>query len=97
MGKRRLARCADAYGVLRVPMPAVLVVLSCVVLTLEVLETKIFAYSLENNLMFVVVGIVLLGFGAGGTALCMRKQLGDVRSLVDAIAIAVAERNKRPT
>ncbi len=63
-------------------MPAVLLVLSCVVLTLEVLETKIFAYCLANNLIFVVVGLALLGFGAGGTALSLRRELGDPRRLV---------------
>ncbi|MHC4516758.1 MAG: hypothetical protein ACYS5W_24120, partial [Planctomycetota bacterium] len=63
-------------------MPLTLFLLSTIVLTLEVLETKIFAYSLENNLIFLVVGVVLLGFGAGGTVLSLRKELGDPVPLV---------------
>ncbi|MBK8978520.1 MAG: hypothetical protein IPM29_21695 [Planctomycetes bacterium] len=63
-------------------MPLILFLLSAVVLTLEVLETKIFAYSLENSLIFLVVGVVLLGFGAGGSVLAMRRQLGEPRRLV---------------
>ena len=60
-------------------MPLILFALSALVLTLEVLETKIFAYSLENSLIFLVIGTVLLGFGAGGSALALRKELGDPR------------------
>jgi len=63
-------------------MPLTLFLLSTIVLTLEVLETKIFAYSLENNQIFLVVGVVLLGFGAGGTVLSLRKELGDPVVLV---------------
>jgi hypothetical protein len=65
-------------------MSVVLFLLSGIVLTLEVLETKIFAYSLENNLIFVVVAIVLLGFGAGGTVLSLRAHMGEPRRLVRA-------------
>jgi len=71
-------------------MPFILLVLSCVVLTLEVLETKIFAYCLANSLMFVVIGLALLGFGAGGTALALRKKLGDPRPTVRASLLATA-------
>ncbi|MHC5064262.1 MAG: spermine/spermidine synthase domain-containing protein [Planctomycetota bacterium] len=63
-------------------MSWILAALSCLVLSLEVLETKIFAYSLDNTLIFLVVGVVLLGFGSGGSVLAMRKELGDCRSLV---------------
>ncbi|MEY2982283.1 MAG: hypothetical protein RL562_2510 [Planctomycetota bacterium] len=63
-------------------MPLILFVLSCLVLTLEVLETKIFAYSLENSLIFLVVGVVLLGFGSGGSVLSLRRELGDPRPVV---------------
>ena len=63
-------------------MPLILFVLSCLVLTLEVLETKIFAYSLENSLLFLVVGVVLLGFGSGGSVLSLRRELGDPRPVV---------------
>jgi SAM-dependent methyltransferase len=71
-------------------MPLILFVLSSLVLSLEVLETKIFAYSLENSLIFLVVGVVLLGFGAGGTALSLRRELGDVRTLVRGNLLAMA-------
>jgi hypothetical protein len=63
-------------------MPLVLLLLSCLVLALEVLETKIFAYSLENGLIFLVVGVVLLGFGAGGSVLSLKAEMGDPRRLV---------------
>lgn len=63
-------------------MPLILFVLSFVVLSLEVLETKIFAYSLANNLIFLVIGVVLLGFGAGGTWLSLKPKLEDPRPLV---------------
>ena len=35
-----------------------LFLLSALVLTVEVLETKIFAYSLANNMIFLVIGAV---------------------------------------
>ncbi len=63
-------------------MAVILFVLSFLVLTLEVLETKIFAYSLANHLIFLVVGVVLLGFGAGGTALSLKRKLEAPRPLV---------------
>lgn len=63
-------------------MPLILLALSCLVLTLEVLETKIFAYSLENSLIFLVVGVVLLGFGAGGSVLSLKREIGDPSRLV---------------
>ncbi|MEO0479172.1 MAG: hypothetical protein AAF196_06805 [Planctomycetota bacterium] len=63
-------------------MPLILFILSALVLGLEVLETKIFAHSLENSLIFLVVGVVLLGFGAGGSILSLRKELPEVRPLV---------------
>lgn len=71
-------------------MPAILLIFSAVVLTLEVLETKIFAYCLANSLMFVVIGLALLGFGAGGTALSLRRQLGDPVQLVRKALLATA-------
>ena len=62
-------------------MPVILFFLSALVLTLEVLETKIFAYSLANNLIFLVVGIVLLGFGAGERSCpCARRSMTRGRS-----------------
>lgn len=63
-------------------MPLILLALSCLVLTLEVLETKIFAYSLENSLIFLVVGVVLLGFGAGGSVLALKREIGDPTPIV---------------
>jgi hypothetical protein len=63
-------------------MPLILLALSCLVLTLEVLETKIFAYSLENSLIFLVVGVVLLGFGSGGSVLSLKREIGDPRPIV---------------
>ena len=71
-------------------MPLILFCLSALVLTLEVLETKIFAYSLSNNLIFLVVGVVLLGFGAGGTVLSLRKTFDNPRPLVRKCLICCA-------
>lgn len=71
-------------------MSAVLLALSWMLLTVEVLETKIFAYCLANNLIFVVVGVALLGFGAGGSALSVRRELGDPRGLVRGSLFATA-------
>ena len=67
-------------------MAVILFVLSFLVLTLEVLETKIFAYSLANHQIFLVVGVVLLGFGAGGTALSLKRKLEAPRPLVDGVS-----------
>src|SRR5215831_12414029 len=41
--------------------------LSAAALTLEVLLTKFLAYSVSALLIYVVLGVALLGFGAGGT------------------------------
>lgn len=46
-------------------LPLALVSLS--VLALEVLLTKIISYSVSTDLLYVVLGIALLGFGAAGT------------------------------
>ncbi len=71
-------------------MPFLLFALSALVLALEVLETKIFAYSLENSLLFLVVGVVLLGFGAGGSVVALRKELGDIRRSLRSYLFAAA-------
>src|SRR5262245_20028130 len=41
--------------------------LSAAALALEVLLTKFLAYSVSALLIYVVLGVALLGFGAGGT------------------------------
>ncbi|MCC6673429.1 MAG: hypothetical protein IT458_20390 [Planctomycetes bacterium] len=63
-------------------MPFVLFALSFLLLTLEVLETKVFAYSLENNLLFVVIAMALLGIGAGGSLVALRRRLDEPAAVV---------------
>lgn len=49
-----------------------LVLISAAGLGLEVLLTRLLSYSLSANLVYVVLGIALLGFGAGGTLVSLR-------------------------
>jgi spermidine synthase len=48
-----------------------LFVLSAALLTLEVLQTRLFAYSLDTFLFYGAVGVTLLGLGASGTLLSL--------------------------
>ena len=48
-----------------------LFVVSAAILAIEVLHTRIFAYSLDSLLIYAAVGVALLGIGASGTALAL--------------------------
>ena len=52
-------------------MRRVLFGVSVLLLTLEVLQTKLFAFSLDPSLFYVAIGVALLGFGSGGTLLAL--------------------------
>ncbi len=49
--------------------------ISATILTLQVLQTKIFAYSLDPITIYLAIGICLLGLGASGTVLALRKPI----------------------
>jgi hypothetical protein len=57
------------------PDPAVLPLgaLSAVVLGLEVFESRLVAYSVQVVVLYAVLGIALLGFGAAGSLVAMRR------------------------
>ena len=46
--------------------------LSAIVLGLEVLQSRLVAYSVQNVMIYAVVGIALLGFGAAGSLVAVR-------------------------
>jgi hypothetical protein len=50
-----------------------LCVLSAVVLALEVLQSRLVAYSVQNMMIYAVIGIALLGFGAAGSLVAVRQ------------------------
>ncbi|MEC9375425.1 MAG: hypothetical protein VYA80_03520 [Pseudomonadota bacterium] len=50
-----------------------LFLLSVAILTLEILETRIFAYSLTPIMFFAAIGVALLGLGSAGTLLTLWK------------------------
>lgn len=51
---------------------AALVVMSAAVLALEVFLTKLLSYALHDWLLYVVLGVAMLGFGAAGTLAAVR-------------------------
>jgi hypothetical protein len=54
--------------------------LSAIVLGLEVLQSRLVAYSVQNVMIYAVVGIALLGFGAAGSLVAARSGwLSDAR------------------
>ncbi len=60
-----------------------LFVISAAILTLEVLQTRLFSYCLSPLLIYAAVGVALLGLGASGTALSLwegwrRYSLGSI-------------------
>jgi spermidine synthase len=75
-----------------------LFVLSAALLTLEVLQTRLFAYSLHTFLFYGAVGVTLLGLGASGTLLSLWRgwrerslgTLGAVASAGFAISLVAA-------
>ncbi len=56
------------------PRPALLplLVFSAVILALEVLLTKILSYTMHSMLLYCVLGIAMLGFGAAGSLVALR-------------------------
>lgn len=56
-------------------MPFLLFVISALLLCLELLQTKLFAYSLTPGFFYVVIAVVLLGLGASGTLLSLRRKV----------------------
>src|SRR5688572_19827786 len=56
-------------------MPLLLFAVSALLLCLELLQTKLFAYSLTPGFFYVVIAVVLLGLGASGTLLSLRKRV----------------------
>lgn len=75
-----------------------LFLLSIAILTLEILETRIFAYSLTPIMFFAAIGVALLGLGTAGTFLTLWKgwrdiplgKIGAFGSLGFAVAIVCA-------
>jgi hypothetical protein len=62
---------------------------SMAVLALEVLLTRILSYSVNTGLLYVVLGIALLGFGAAGSAVAVRPNWLKAKS-VDRILVWAA-------
>jgi hypothetical protein len=60
----------EAPRVLALPLGA----FSAVVLGLEVLQARICAYSVQVMVVYAVVGIAMLGFGASGTLVALRRE-----------------------
>jgi len=56
-----------------------LLLVSASILTLEVLQTKIFAYSTDPLSIYVAIAVCLLGLGASGTILAVAPPLGAER------------------
>lgn len=48
--------------------------LSAVILALEVLQARLCAYSVQVILVYAIVGIAMLGFGAAGTLVALRQE-----------------------
>ena len=48
--------------------------LSAVVLGLEVFQSRLVAYSVQNVMIYAVIGIALLGFGAAGSWVSLRQE-----------------------
>jgi hypothetical protein len=69
-----------------------LLAVSACVLTLQVLQTKIFAYSLEPVTIYVAISVCMLGLGASATALAVLPPLAAnrVRGVASAFAAAGA-------
>lgn len=70
-----------------------LFVLSAVLLALEVLETKIFSFTLDRISIYTAIGICQLGLGAGATLLALartfpRERVGPLASAAAASAAA---------
>ena len=51
--------------------------ISLILITLELLQTKLFAFSLEPSLFYVAIGVALLGMGVAGSLLALRTPAQD--------------------
>src|SRR5258706_6657489 len=68
--------------------PFALGLLSAVVLGLEVFQTRLVAYSVHVVLVYAVIGIALLGFGAAGTLISLKQRWLEPSVLPRALAYA---------
>src|SRR4051812_43543622 len=69
-------------GVAILPLGAV----SAVALGLEVFESRLVAYSVQVVVLYAVLGIALLGFGAAGSLVAVRRDWLDPERLPSALA-----------
>ncbi len=67
-----------------------LFVVSAVVLALQILQTRIFAYSLSHVTIFLAIGVCLLGLGASATVLATLPPITKDRAQRLAAAAAIA-------
>ena len=69
-----------------------LLAVSACLLTLQVLQTKIFAYSLDPLTIYLAIGVCMLGLGASATVLAILPPLAvnRVRGVASAFAAAGA-------
>ncbi len=58
---------------------SVLLILSMATLTLEVLQLRIFAYSLLRSLAHIVISIVLLGIGIGSISIALTSRFNEIK------------------
>jgi SAM-dependent methyltransferase len=70
-------------------MDAGLLVLSAAVLMLEVLQTRIFAFSLDPVTIYLAISMCLLGLGAAATVLALGPPLPPARARIVAAAATV--------
>src|ERR1044071_9958898 len=69
-------------GVAVLPLAAV----SAVALGLEVFESRLVAYSVQVIVLYAVLGIAMLGFGAAGSLVAVRRRWLDEERLPHALA-----------
>ena len=67
-----------------------LFVVSAIVLALQILQTRIFAYSLSHVTIFLAIGVCLLGLGASATVLAALPEVTKDRARRLAAAAAAA-------
>ncbi len=63
----------------KIRLYSVLFILSVATLTLEILQLRIFAYSLLRSLAHIVVSIVLLGIGIGSISIALTSNLHKIK------------------
>jgi spermidine synthase len=69
-----------------------LAAISAAILVLEILQTRIFSYSLDPLVIYLAVGVCLLGLGASGTVLAVlpERPRSRLRALASGFAVAGA-------